>query len=85
MHDKEEEALRFLDLLITKDASSTSFHFAMYRKPSHSDVYLNRSSCHLPAFYKGLVNDLKTKAFGTRFHFRGQELDRLQVAPLRLQ
>ena len=34
----------------------------MYRKPTHTDRYLNRDSCHPPYVFRGLVTSLKKRA-----------------------
>ena len=36
--------------------------FGIYRKPTHSDMYLKRNSCHHPHVFKGLVTGLKKRA-----------------------
>lgn len=41
------------------------FEFTVFRKPTHADQYLHRSSCHPPTVFKGIVNTLKNRAVKT--------------------
>ena len=52
--------LPFLDLLIKK--SDTGLVFSVFRKPTHTDRYLNRRSCHPDSTFKGLVTCMKRRA-----------------------
>ena len=57
---EENGALPFLDLLITK--SGGSLLFSVYRKPTHTERYLHRRSCHPSSVFKSLVSCLKGRA-----------------------
>ena len=50
----------FLDLLI--DRSDDGLTFSVFRKPTHTDVYLNRLSCHPSSVFKSLVRCLGLRA-----------------------
>ena len=52
--------LPFLDMVIQRSEGSVVFD--VYRKPTHTDKYLNRDSCHPPQVFKGLVAGLKKRA-----------------------
>ena len=55
-----EECLPFLDVSVKKLNNSLSF--AVYRKPTHTDQYLRRDSCHPRHVFSGLVRCLKKRA-----------------------
>ena len=72
---EKEGTLPFLDLLIARNVADASLDFTVYRKPTHTNHYLNRLSCHPPAVFRGLVNGLKIRAFDTcSSHLRRREL-----------
>ena len=52
--------LPFLDMVIQRSEGGVVFD--VYRKPTHTDKYLNRDSCHPPQVFKGLVTGLKKRA-----------------------
>jgi hypothetical protein len=52
--------LPFLDLLI--DRSRSQLTFSVFRKHTHTDLYLNRLSCHPAGVFKGLVRSLGLRA-----------------------
>ena len=57
---ESEGQLPFLDLSIKK--GDRGVVFGVYRKPTHTDMYLNRDSCHHPHVFNGLVTGLKKRA-----------------------
>jgi len=60
MEMEMEGKIPFLDILITKEAGGMSF--SVYRKATHTDLYLRRDSCHPSSVFKGLVNTLGKRA-----------------------
>ena len=58
---EENDKLPFLDFLLIK----SDFHllFSVYRKPTHSDRYLNFRSCHPISVKRGVVITLMDRAF----------------------
>jgi hypothetical protein len=52
--------LPFLDLHIKRVEDTVVY--GVYRKPTHTDLYLNRDSCHPPQVFRGLVTGLKKRA-----------------------
>ena len=54
---EESGRLPFLDLLIKKVGGRLMF--TVYRKPTHTDRYLSRDSCHPRTVFKSLVTCLK--------------------------
>ena len=60
-HETESDGqLPFLDLLIKKTENGVVF--GVYRKPTHTDLYVKRDSCHPTGVFKGLVIGLKKRA-----------------------
>ena len=61
MEFEESDKLPFLDILLIK----SEFHllFSVYRKPTHSDRYLNFHSCHPISVKQGVVIALVDRAF----------------------
>ena len=55
-----ERRLPFLDVLVHRN--DTCFEFRVYRKPTHSDRYLNHSSNHSPLMKTGVVTSLVDRA-----------------------
>ena len=53
------QSLPFLDMIIQRSEGGVVFD--VYRKPTHTDKYLNRDSCHPPQVFKGLVAGLKKR------------------------
>lgn len=49
--------LPFLDVLIYKRGDGCVGH-RVYRKPTHTDIYLNANSCHHPAEKRSVLNTL---------------------------
>jgi len=60
------DKLHFLDILLIK----SDFHllFSIYRKPTHSNRYLNFRSCHPILAKQGVVISLMYRAFRICFH-----------------
>jgi hypothetical protein len=52
--------LPFLDVLICYQAEGLSFD--VYRKPTHTDLYIRRSSAHPASTFRGVVRALATRA-----------------------
>ena len=61
MQFEESDKLPFLDILLI----ISEFHllFSVYRKPTHSDRYLNFHSCHPISVKQGVVIALVDRAF----------------------
>ena len=57
---EKNDCIPFLDLFISKRQGNLLF--SVYRKPTHTGKYLNRSSCHPPSVFKGLVTCLRERA-----------------------
>jgi hypothetical protein len=57
---EQDDCLPFLDLHIKKVGSGLSF--SVYRKPTHTDRYLQRSSCHPRSVFVGIVKCLRSRA-----------------------
>lgn len=57
---ESEGRLSFLDILIRRDSSEIKL--GIYRKPTHTDLYIRRDSCHPPQVFRGLVSCLKKRA-----------------------
>ena len=61
MEFEENDKLPFLDILLIK--SEFRLLFSVYRKPTHSDRYLNFHSCHPISVKRGAVIALVDRAF----------------------
>lgn len=61
MEIEENRSLPFLDILITRNMDGTLGH-AVYRKRTHTDLYLNANSCHHPAQRNSVLNTLVHRA-----------------------
>lgn len=57
----EHQSLAFLDILLTKTESGTLAH-SVYRKPTHTDRYLNYRSFHHPKIKSSVCNSLIRRA-----------------------
>ena len=72
-----ERRLPFLDVLVHR--SDICFEFGVYRKPTHSDRYLNYSSNHSPAVKRGVVTSVVDRALQVCSpRFLDSELDHLR-------
>ena len=61
--EKEERGqLPFLDVLVRKDTLSQQFHFSVFRKPTHTDSYINYKSNHHPATKIATILCLRKRA-----------------------
>lgn len=60
MEVEKEGKIPFLDLCI--DRSGDTPMFSVHRKPTHSNLYLNRSSCHPSSVFPGLIRSLSLRA-----------------------
>ncbi len=60
MEFETEGRIPFLDILINRNGGSPVF--SVYRKPTHSNLYLNRSSCHPRSVFGGVVKSLGLRA-----------------------
>ena len=56
----EVEVLNFLD--VTIDRRKEAVTFSVFRKPTHTNRYLNRTSCHPRGVFKGVVSSLALRA-----------------------
>ena len=74
---EDQGHIPFLDVGISK--ATEGVIFKVYRKPTHTGLYLNRSSCHPPGVFKGLVSTLRKRAIDvcSRQEIK-QELDGLK-------
>uniref|UniRef100_A0A6P7FX31 Uncharacterized protein LOC114331948 n=1 Tax=Diabrotica virgifera virgifera TaxID=50390 RepID=A0A6P7FX31_DIAVI len=61
MEVESEESLPFLDVLIQKQPPH-SFSYSVYRKPTHTNRYLNTQSHHHPAQLSSVVNTLVSRS-----------------------
>ena len=52
--------LPFLDVLI--QSGSDGLSFTVYRKPTHTDLYIRRTSAHPPNVFKGVVRAMNMRA-----------------------
>ena len=59
---KERGQLPFLDVLVRKDTLSQRFHFSVFRKPTHTDSYVNYKSNHHPATKIATILCLRKRA-----------------------
>ena len=57
---EQDNGIPFLDVQITK--SDTGVRFSVFRKPTHSNAYLNRESCHPKQVFSGLIFCLANRA-----------------------
>ncbi|XP_074026234.1 uncharacterized protein [Leptinotarsa decemlineata] len=72
-------SLPFLDVLITK--SNNSFSHMVYRKPTHTNRYLNAKSHHHPAQLNSVLNSLIHRSIRlTDNHNRSRKLYELTAA-----
>jgi hypothetical protein len=60
MEIEKDNSILFLDVCITKKGNG-SFGHEVYRKPTHTDRYLNVDSHHFPSQNLGVVNTLMTR------------------------
>lgn len=58
---EQNNALPFLDVLITK-TNTGSFHHTVYRKPTHTNRYLHSTSHHHPAQLNSILKTLTHRA-----------------------
>lgn len=61
MEIEKDGCLPFLDILICRKADGSLAH-KVYRKPTHTDLYLNASSHHHPAQKRGILKTLVHRA-----------------------
>ncbi|XP_033119974.1 uncharacterized protein LOC117119279 [Anneissia japonica] len=61
MEEEHNRSLPFLDVLVTRQISGILSH-SVYRKPTHTDRYLNKRSFHHPSTKKGVCNTLIRRA-----------------------
>ncbi|XP_054290083.1 uncharacterized protein LOC129005267 [Macrosteles quadrilineatus] len=61
MEEERDRKLPFLDVLTTRKENGTIGH-AVYRKPTHTNRYLNAQSHHHPAQKNGILNTLINRA-----------------------
>ena len=57
---ESESVLNFLDVSIDRKKEEVSF--AVFRKPTHTNRYLNRASCHPRGVFRGIVGSLALRA-----------------------
>lgn len=62
MECEKDDQLPFLDVLIYKKSDGSLGH-KVYRKPTHTDRYINADSNHHPAQKQGVINTLVNRAF----------------------
>nr|XP_023028461.1 uncharacterized protein LOC111516540 [Leptinotarsa decemlineata] len=76
---ENNNSLPFLDVLITK--SKNSFSHTVYRKPTHTNRYLNSKSHHHPAQLNSVLNSLIHRSVRlTDNHNKSRELYELTAA-----
>ncbi|XP_018576512.1 uncharacterized protein LOC108915047 [Anoplophora glabripennis] len=80
MEVEKNAALPFLDVLVERKPDGTLGH-RVYRKPTHTDRYLNAESHHHPAQKQGIINTLIHQAgiIGEPRHL-AEELEHLRTA-----
>jgi hypothetical protein len=61
MEVEQNQSLPFLDVLISRRPDGSLGH-TVYRKPTHTDLYLHASSAHHPAQKKGVLHTLIHRA-----------------------
>ncbi|XP_033096964.1 uncharacterized protein LOC117101183 [Anneissia japonica] len=61
MEEEHNRSLPFLDVLVTRQKSGILSH-SVYRKPTHTDRYLNKRSFHHPSTKKVVCNTLIRRA-----------------------
>lgn len=61
MEIEEDAKLPFLDVLVERRSDGSLGH-SVYRKPTHTDLYLHASSCHHPAQLNGMLSTLVHRA-----------------------
>ena len=59
MEIESEGVLNFLDVAIDR---RKGLSFGVYRKPTHTNNYLNRSSCHPRGVFRGVISSLTLRA-----------------------
>ena len=83
MELEKEGCLPFLDVLVNRKPNGTLGH-RVYRKPTHTDRYLNAASHHHPAQKQGVINTLVHRAkIISEPEFLSYELDHLRMALLK--
>ena len=60
MEKEHNNSLPFLDVYITREADQ--LHTSVYRKPSHTDQYINWKSCHPRTTKEGIIATLTKRA-----------------------
>ena len=60
MEREQQRRLPFLDVMV--DVSSPAPSFSVYRKPTHSNLYLRRESCHSRSTFRSVASSLATRA-----------------------
>ncbi|KAJ8919385.1 hypothetical protein NQ315_016478 [Exocentrus adspersus] len=61
MEVEENGKLPFLDVLVSRKADGTLGH-TVYRKPTHTDRYMNKDSNHHPKQKRGIIKTLVERA-----------------------
>jgi hypothetical protein len=90
---EENGSIPFLDLLISK--SDDGLLYSVYRKPTNTERYLHRRSCHPDTTFRSLVSCLKRRALsvcssselgrelsGLRTTFTSNGYSRVDIMPL---
>ena len=62
MEVESENSLPFLDVRVTRDPSTLTIKTEVYRKPTHTDRYLNFRSYHPPNVKHGIIRTLVHRA-----------------------
>ena len=60
MEIEENNSIAFLDVLVIKNNNET-LSTSVYRKPTHTDRYLNYCSNHHPRIKNGIIKCLKDR------------------------
>ncbi|XP_033118412.1 uncharacterized protein LOC117118036 [Anneissia japonica] len=81
MEEEHNRSLPFLDVLVTRQDAGTLSH-AVYRKPTHTDRYLNKRSFHHPSTKKGVCNAIIKRAHCISDHNSTQKEVQLVEAAL---
>ncbi|KAK5650370.1 hypothetical protein RI129_001399 [Pyrocoelia pectoralis] len=72
-------SLPFLDLLITRN-NDNNFNYSVYRKPTHTNRYLNANSHHHPTQLNSVIETLIVTSLRlTEKHNQNYELNNLKI------
>ena len=78
-HEDDKHSLSFLDIALTRNHDGTLNH-AVFRKPTHTDRYLNYRSFHHPAIKSSVCKTLINRAYNVcDKESISKELDHLNV------